>query len=156
MLVEKEQRLYFHLLSFTFKTSTKDTSITGVAWCCVTHLIYSIKEILYFMSVRTQVFHDFHCAYKWNSAGRCCGGSEIHCLSCLIISTLFQWTNVVVPLQLLGRTVSDCLTSGGTASFECRRFTGFLCNQAIFGLLFRKNILTLEVVFSHRAETFKT
>lgn len=35
--------------------------------------------------------------------------SEIHGLSCLIIGTLFLWMNFIVPLQLLGRMVSDCL-----------------------------------------------
>lgn len=38
--------------------------------------------------------------------------NEIHCLHCLISNTLFLWSNFMVLLQLLGRTVSDCPSLG--------------------------------------------
>uniref|UniRef100_A0A663LPT3 PARP catalytic domain-containing protein n=1 Tax=Athene cunicularia TaxID=194338 RepID=A0A663LPT3_ATHCN len=38
--------------------------------------------------------------------------SERHCLHCLISNTLFLWNNFMVLLQLLGRTVRDCLSLG--------------------------------------------
>lgn len=74
------------------------------------------------------------------SAGRCCGGSRGGNSRCYLIpylrkkyaaclACLFLWLNFTVPLQLLGRMVSDCPSLGDL--FGCRRFTDCLCNQVI-------------------------
>lgn len=39
--------------------------------------------------------------------------------------------------------------------FGCRRYTGYLCNQGVFGVSWRKNVRTWGVVFSYGAEPLK-
>lgn len=76
---------------------------------------------MYFRSVRTQVFHDFVPLYESVLAGADGGEEEatqrpfkntiLRCkMHCLISSILFLWSNFMVFLQLLGRTVGDCLS----------------------------------------------
>lgn len=80
--------------------------------------------------------------------------SEIQCFHWLISNTLFLWSNFMVLLQLLGRAVIDCF-SFGVCPFGCRRYTGYLCNQGVFGVSWTKNVLAWGAVFSHRAEPLK-
>lgn len=61
-------------------------------------------------------------------------------MSCLVISTWFLWMDFMVPLQLLGRMVSDCPSLGDLALWV-QEIHRLLCNQAMVVLFSGKMCL---------------